>query len=124
MIVRDRSNGSVRQMPAGTSGAQGNVARQLDLPCRLGHAAGGFIGDANLCVAQQHSTALISAFGSGYNRSVLAKARAPWATGGASDERAVKALVELLDRVIDRGVILSGDVTISGSSSAKLVSPA
>ena len=57
---------------------------------------GGFIGDTNLCVTQQHSTTLISGYGSGYNQIALDKARAPWATWHASDERAVQALVKIL----------------------------
>jgi hypothetical protein len=57
---------------------------------------GGFVGDVNLCVTQQHSTILVGGL-AGFNQDILAKARAPWATWGASDERNVAALVELLD---------------------------
>jgi ABC-type branched-subunit amino acid transport system substrate-binding protein len=58
---------------------------------------GGFIGDLNTCITQQHSTILISGYGTGFNENALAKARAPWATWLASDERSTKALVKLLD---------------------------
>ncbi len=58
---------------------------------------GGFIGDANQCVTQQHATTLISGYGSGFNDIALATARAPWATWNASDERAIRALVRILD---------------------------
>lgn len=60
---------------------------------------GGFTAnDANLCVTQQHATPLLSTFGSGFNRAVTSKAKAPWATPSASDERGVKALVQALSR--------------------------
>jgi ABC-type branched-subunit amino acid transport system substrate-binding protein len=59
---------------------------------------GGFLTDVNLCVTQQHSTPLVSGYGTGFNQAALAKARAPWVTWNASDERAVKALVKLLDK--------------------------
>ena len=59
---------------------------------------GGFVGDNNLCVTQQHSTPLVSGYGSGFNQIALSKARAPWATWGASDEHAFTALVKLLDQ--------------------------
>jgi ABC-type branched-subunit amino acid transport system substrate-binding protein len=55
----------------------------------------GLLYDNNLCVVQQHSTALISSYG--LNGTRLGKARAPWATYGASDERAIEALVRILD---------------------------
>jgi ABC-type branched-subunit amino acid transport system substrate-binding protein len=55
----------------------------------------GLIGDNNLCVTEQHSTILVN--GSGINATRLDKARAPWATYGASDERSIDALVKLLD---------------------------
>ena len=58
---------------------------------------GGLLFDQNLCIAQQHSTVLISGF-AGFNQVLHAKARAPWATPVASDERGVKALVKLLDQ--------------------------
>lgn len=54
----------------------------------------GLLADNNLCITQQHSTILVS--GSGLNAVRLAKARAPWATYGASDERSIQALVEAL----------------------------
>ncbi len=59
---------------------------------------GGFLGDNNLCVTQQHSTALVSEYGTGFNQDLLDKARAPWVTPNASDERALGALVEVLDQ--------------------------
>jgi hypothetical protein len=60
---------------------------------------GGFVANsANLCVAREHATPMLSLFGSGFNGVVLAQARAPWATPNASDERAIKALVLALTR--------------------------
>src|SRR4051812_5845336 len=57
---------------------------------------GGFVGENNLCVSQQHATPLVSGYGSGYNGVALKKARAPWSTWNASDDRALKALVQIL----------------------------
>ena len=60
---------------------------------------GGFVyNSANLCVVREHATPMLSLFGSGFNRVVLAQARAPWATPNASDERSIKALVQALTR--------------------------
>ena len=58
---------------------------------------GGFIGHQNVCVPQQHSTILVSGF-SGYSKAQADKARAPWVTWQASDERSLEALVKLLDQ--------------------------
>jgi hypothetical protein len=57
---------------------------------------GGFIGDNNLCALQQHQTMVLFSFGAGFNQITLAKARAPFITNQASDERATKALVQIL----------------------------
>src|SRR4051812_32194679 len=54
----------------------------------------GLQGDNNLCIAQQHSTILV---GGNINSIQLGKARAPWVTAPASDDRALKALVQALD---------------------------
>jgi ABC-type branched-subunit amino acid transport system substrate-binding protein len=54
----------------------------------------GLLQDNNLCIVQQHATILV---GGNLNSVLLAKARAPWATGAASDDRAIKALVKLMD---------------------------
>ena len=64
---------------------------------------GGFLADNNLCVVEQHDVALVSAFGMNDER--LARAQAPWASTAASDERALEALVQLLDQ----GGQLDGD---------------
>ncbi len=56
---------------------------------------GGLLNDNNLCITQQHGTALV---GEGYlNDDRLAKSKAPWVTAGLSDERGVSGLVQLLD---------------------------
>jgi ABC-type branched-subunit amino acid transport system substrate-binding protein len=73
---------------------------------------GGFIGDNNLCVAQQHSTTLISGYGSGFNSVELAKARAPWVTWNASDDRAIEALVRVLD---DQGRLEGKTIGVYGA---------
>jgi hypothetical protein len=54
----------------------------------------GLQGDSNLCITQQHSTILV---GGVINSIQLAKAKAPWATATASDDRAIAALVQALD---------------------------
>jgi hypothetical protein len=55
----------------------------------------GLLQDNNLCIVQQHATILVS---ESYSSVQLAKARAPWATWGPSNDRAIKALVQLMDR--------------------------
>lgn len=55
----------------------------------------GLLQDNNLCIVQNHRTILV---GGNLNGALLAKAKAPWATYSASDERAVKALVKLMDQ--------------------------
>jgi hypothetical protein len=55
----------------------------------------GLQGENNMCIVQQHSTILV---GATINSTLLAKARAPWATWEASDERAFTALVRALDQ--------------------------
>ena len=55
----------------------------------------GFLTNNNLCVVQQHSTALV---GGNLNGPLLAKARAPWATWAPSDERSITALVKAMDQ--------------------------
>jgi ABC-type branched-subunit amino acid transport system substrate-binding protein len=72
---------------------------------------GGFLTDTNLCVSQQHSTILVSGYGTGFNDETVSKARAPWVTWNASDERAVEALVQLLDeqgRLDDKKIAVEG----------------
>jgi hypothetical protein len=78
--------------------AQLAVCSKLTEDDKVFAVLGGFPGNANLCITQQHSTILISGYGSGYNQGVVSKAKAPWATWLASDERAVKALVKVLDQ--------------------------
>lgn len=73
---------------------------------------GGFIGDNNLCVTQQHATILVGAY-SGFNQATLAKARAPWVIPGASDERSIKALVTLLAQ---QGRLKGHTVAIEGQT--------
>jgi ABC-type branched-subunit amino acid transport system substrate-binding protein len=76
---------------------------------------GGFIGDTNLCVTQQYSTTLISTYGSGFNQIALGKARAPWATPNAADERAVQALVKILAQ---QGKLTGKTIGVYGTLSA------
>src|SRR3954447_25541078 len=78
---------------------------------------GGLLDTNNLCITQQHSTILV---GGNFNDSVLAKARAPWATWGASDERSIKALVKLMD---DNGYLKGHTVAVyaEGASNKPLV---
>jgi hypothetical protein len=59
---------------------------------------GGYIGDNNLCAIQQHKTGVIFNYGAGFNQITLQKAQAPFVTPEASDERSVKALVQILDQ--------------------------
>jgi ABC-type branched-subunit amino acid transport system substrate-binding protein len=59
---------------------------------------GGFIADNNLCAIQQHATPVIYAYGTGFNQIILGKAKAPFVTWLASDERSTTALVKLLDQ--------------------------
>jgi hypothetical protein len=73
---------------------------------------GGFLADNNLCITQQHATPLFSFYGSGFNKVNLAKAQAPWFTQNASDERALQALVKLLDQ---QGR-LNGKIAIEGQT--------
>ena len=54
----------------------------------------GFLTDNQLCVVEQHETALVG----GYMNNVrLDRARAPWASVEASEERAISALIQGLD---------------------------
>jgi ABC-type branched-subunit amino acid transport system substrate-binding protein len=55
----------------------------------------GLLGDNNLCITQQHATALV---GDTYSAALRAKAKAPWITYTASRERSIDALVTLLDK--------------------------
>jgi hypothetical protein len=57
----------------------------------------GFVGGNNLCVVQQHSTALVGGDTTALTPAHLAAARAPWSSYNATSERSIKALVELLD---------------------------
>jgi ABC-type branched-subunit amino acid transport system substrate-binding protein len=54
----------------------------------------GLLDDNNLCIVQQHATILV---GANPNGARLAKARAPWISYTATDERAIAALVRVLD---------------------------
>jgi hypothetical protein len=76
---------------------------------------GGLVADNNLCISQQHSTVLISGYGSGFNSTVLAKARAPWVTWNAGDDRAFKALVRILDQ---QGRLKGKMIGVYGTTSA------
>jgi ABC-type branched-subunit amino acid transport system substrate-binding protein len=78
---------------------------------------GGLLQQNNLCIVQQHGTILV---GGNLNQSLLAKARAPWATGAPSDERAIKALVTLMD---DNGFLEGHTVAVyaEGASNKPLV---
>src|SRR5690242_17404592 len=57
---------------------------------------GALVGTNNECITQQHKTMLVQSIGSSLNATELAKARAPWVTAGATDERSIEALVQLL----------------------------
>ncbi len=76
---------------------------------------GGFIADNNLCAIQQHSTMEIFGYGAGFNQIVLAKARAPFVTFEASDERSTKALVKLAD---EQGRLKGKTIGVYGTLSA------
>jgi ABC-type branched-subunit amino acid transport system substrate-binding protein len=58
----------------------------------------GFLGGNDLCVVQQHETALVGGDTTALTPAHLAAARAPWASGAAASERSIKALVQLLDQ--------------------------
>ena len=76
---------------------------------------GGFIGDNNLCPIQQYSTPEIFGYGAGFNQITLAKARAPFTTFEASDERSTEALVKLLS---DQGTLKGKTIGVYGTLSA------
>jgi hypothetical protein len=76
---------------------------------------GGFIGDNNLCAIQQYSTPEIFGYGAGFNQITLAKARAPFTTFEASDERSTEALVKLL---ADQGTLKGKTIGVYGTLSA------
>jgi hypothetical protein len=76
---------------------------------------GGFIGDNNLCAIQQHETPVIFGYGAGFNNIILGKAKAPFTTFEASDERSTGALVKILS---DRGDLKSKKIGIYGTLSA------
>ena len=77
---------------------------------------GGLLTDHNLCIAQKHNTVLMSAYGSGYNKAVVGKATAPWATTNASDERSFTALVKALDaqgKLKGKKIVIEGQTATS-----------
>ena len=76
---------------------------------------GGFIGDNNLCATQQHSTGVIFGYGAGFNQITLAKARAPFTTFEASDERSTEALVKILSQ---QGSLKGKTIGVYGTLSA------
>jgi ABC-type branched-subunit amino acid transport system substrate-binding protein len=57
----------------------------------------GLLNDNNLCITQQHQTALIGGGTTALTPANLARARAPWASYSATSERSIDALVEALD---------------------------
>jgi len=59
----------------------------------------GLLGGNNLCIVQQHSTALVGGDTTSLTPAHLAAAQAPWASASATSERSIDALVELLDKV-------------------------
>ncbi|HWS48403.1 MAG TPA: ABC transporter substrate-binding protein [Acidimicrobiia bacterium] len=58
----------------------------------------GFLGDNNLCVVQQHATALVGGTTTQLTPANLAKANAPWASTAATSERSIDALVKAMDK--------------------------
>jgi hypothetical protein len=76
---------------------------------------GGFIGDNNLCALQQHATMVIFSFGAGFNQITIGKAKAPFITNEASDERSTKALVQILDQ---QGRLKGKTIGVYGTLSA------
>jgi hypothetical protein len=76
---------------------------------------GGYVGDNNLCAVQQHKTGVIFDYGAGFNQISLAKARAPFVTPAAADERAIKALVQILDQ---QGTLKGKTIGVYGTLSA------
>ena len=76
---------------------------------------GGYVGDNNLCAIQQHKTGVIFNYGAGFNQITLGKARAPFVTPGASDERSIKALVQTLDQ---QGQLKGKTIGVYGTLSA------
>jgi ABC-type branched-subunit amino acid transport system substrate-binding protein len=58
----------------------------------------GLLNDNNLCIVQQHQTALIGGATTALTPANLAKTRAPWASYAATSARSVDALVQLLDK--------------------------
>jgi ABC-type branched-subunit amino acid transport system substrate-binding protein len=57
----------------------------------------GLLASNNLCVVQQHATALIGGAATDLTPANLAAAKAPWITAPTTAQRALKALVEVLD---------------------------
>jgi hypothetical protein len=58
----------------------------------------GLLNDNNLCIVQQHSTALIGGGTTALTPANLARARAPWASASATSERSIDALVKALEQ--------------------------
>jgi ABC-type branched-subunit amino acid transport system substrate-binding protein len=56
----------------------------------------GLLNDNNLCIVQQHSTALIGGSTTALTPANLARARAPWASASATSERSINALVQAM----------------------------
>jgi Periplasmic binding protein len=78
--------------------AQTAACTQLTEDDKVFLILGGFIAENNLCAIQQHATPVIFGYGAGFNQIILAKAKAPFTTYEASDERSTGALIKLLDQ--------------------------
>ena len=58
----------------------------------------GFLNTNNLCVVQQHQTALIGGSTTALTPANLARAKAPWVSWSATTQRSIDALVEALNK--------------------------
>jgi ABC-type branched-subunit amino acid transport system substrate-binding protein len=58
----------------------------------------GLLNVNNLCIVQQHATALIGGSTTALTPANLAKARAPWASSSATSERSIDALVKAMEK--------------------------
>jgi hypothetical protein len=95
--------------------AQLAACTQLTQDDKVFMILGGFIGDNNLCAIQQYSTPVIFAEGAGFNGITLAKAKAPFTTFEASDERSTEALVKILTQ---QGALKGKTIGVYGTLSA------
>jgi Periplasmic binding protein len=91
------------------------VCTQMTQDNKVFMILGGFIGDNNLCPIQQYKTGVIFAEGAGFNQITLAKARAPFTTFEASDERSTEALVKILAQ---QGTLKGKTIGVYGTLSA------